>query len=477
MGTDYYPTRPGWIWHDGKLIVFHGPRKDNGKIEVIEGWRDGKGIRSWEKSPTIPWRGCYPPTWLRVNAEIGLRRSPPPAEADGEQLLFDWNSARQWSGWQRRRAAYQGWVGTLPPTLRDMVGRFNDRQVSLLRLAARCGTAGTDLLASSSGLAYCMANHFYFDLRPSHRWRAINSMLRHRQRECLARLGWRFGSEQESRILKAINPASISITRMLALRTAMREPDTLKALSHVANIGINAGVIALVTDFNRVGIRRMLAHASPALLAEVAARETEVKHSPTADLLADSIAMLQALRRRPGQYSSIRRLEELHELLVEELRHSDMGPSLRLVAFPEPPIMGIELAGIRPIRITPITSAKDLHREGQEMHHCCAGYAYRVADGMGDIYFYKVEAENPEERATLLISKHHGCYYRDEEGCKGPCNHRVSADLLRRIDHWLEEAQQPRVEEDEHKVSPNEPRLLDIQDLGREQGNGEEYRG
>ena len=97
--------------------------------------------------------------------------------------------------------------------------------------------------------------------------------------------------------------------------------------------------------------------------------------------------------------------------------------------FSTPPLSGL------PKQIEPITTPKDLVKEGEKQCNCVSSYARRVADGRA--YIYRVYGE---QRATLAIIKRGKEWVIGELEAK--YNRKVSMDTERMVNQWLTDQQQ-----------------------------------
>jgi hypothetical protein len=93
--------------------------------------------------------------------------------------------------------------------------------------------------------------------------------------------------------------------------------------------------------------------------------------------------------------------------------------------------------------IVPITSNRDLYREGRALHHCVATYAGRVSSGGS--YFYSVRKQGERVATVELYRSFDSDKRLAVRQMRGPCNAAVSKDVARAVRAWLKESQAQKV--------------------------------
>jgi hypothetical protein len=238
-----------------------------------------------------------------------------------------------------------------------------------------------------------------------------------RQREIAGWLGFP-ATDAAVRILAKLAPESASVELLCPLRRALDNPEVGKALAHLPSL--NAGVIAIVIDSS------LLAASTPKLLLEVSESQPEKYRPATAEMLSDTLQMLQRVHPERGvpRIQSLARLRETHdEVSVEYLRAE--SPRLNSVRLPFPPLKGTP-------EIIPICTMAELIEEGDVQDNCVATYAERVRHR--SIFIYRVLKP---ERATLSIVRNPDGDWRigELETCS---NGEVSPLTRQLVDSWLD---------------------------------------
>lgn len=120
----------------------------------------------------------------------------------------------------------------------------------------------------------------------------------------------------------------------------------------------------------------------------------------------------------------------LHQLIQArnalELRLA-LGKDCKTVKFPSPPVECIDSSKVK---IVPLTSVRELFREGNSMKNCIMTYARNVIDG----YHYAYRMLYPE-RATILLVKRPDDWYPVE--IRGPGNIYASVEVIDLVHAWV----------------------------------------
>lgn len=413
METGFRPANYGTNLdpRSGKLFVFE-PRR----ITVAVCW---PRPLAWRKSAKLGWRHVrLSSPYFRIpllDLDTEVRGLGANAEPDG-QLRFAFMRCPD----EADELARLSWYLRIPPSIRDLIVPFRNRQWHLLSMLARCGTAAAELVASSPALGFALASNWVFHRPAVQRpLRAIRTLLKpgKKQKDILRWLGFP-ATESARRVLSRVVPTSIDINPLLYLRQALGNPKLMKSLAHAPRL--NSGVLRILTD------PQLAPLSTPRLIADVGQQTTEDAYVQTAYLLRDAHGMFQQVSRKKS-FPRIRSLAELHDVHQELVEKVNSLPPLNL-SFPEPPVPGNAT-------IVPIRDAVELWHEGNEMNHCVASYSREIALRK-DLFVYKVLGP---ERCTLSIRKS-GSGWRIAE-LKKSCNGVVSPQTEKQIRHWLAESQ------------------------------------
>jgi hypothetical protein len=115
-------------------------------------------------------------------------------------------------------------------------------------------------------------------------------------------------------------------------------------------------------------------------------------------------------------------VNNLHDRLVDQFTESE-ADRITDTAFPEPPYQGNET-------ILPVTSNRELFKEGKKQRHCV--FSYRDSINKGTYYVYQIMEP---ERATLGIKRKNGIWEIDQ--VKLHRNQRPTDETLEAINNWL----------------------------------------
>ena len=404
----FKPSKPGTVFKEetGKLYVF-----TSGSITVLKGWPP----EAWKKTRSNP-------NWVRFRPEIAvpcrdidarIRQFEHPEE-EGGQLLLPLDALLR-----PRELAWLKWYATIPQEARELARRLPTRQWHLLSFLARCGKAAFDLSASNPALAYALASNWVFHRPAVQRpLRSVRALLGpgKRQREACAWLGFPETEASRKTLNKVVHKA-INVSGLLYLRQSMADADAQKALSHLQRL--NAGAIRIITDPGLFPL------ATPRLLQEVAHCREEDSRPKAAYLLRDSAAMQRLLFGGSLNFAPVGHINELaatHDSLIEDLNRAECLD--RDIAFPSPPVKGSEF-------IVPVTSARELVKEGREQHNCVASYMKRVALQQR-VFIYRVLWP---ERCTLSVSRHGDRWVLSE--LMRACNEQPSPKTREVVAEWF----------------------------------------
>jgi len=212
---------------------------------------------------------------------------------------------------------------------------------------------------------------------------------------------------------------------------------TDKRLSHMKRITVP--LVAAMNDLKRHEIKH-----TTSLLEDIGRKGAlrnktgNLRLQDLEHILYDADNMLQILERNGFKFSyppikNIQGLKDLHDDVMDEYNDKIRYPDLE---FPKPPFEGSKY-------IVPITTSKDLYREGRKMHHCVGSYAHYISQG--GRYIYHVSFH--DEEATLELRDNGAGSDWDEPGWQigqlyGMCNKSASQVLRREVKEWLEQGKE-----------------------------------
>jgi hypothetical protein len=447
------PIRHGTAFHDGKLYDFQRDRS----IIVARQWPD---MRAWRKTPKgRQWKHIRPAMVLEKSPEgwsciWGSRESRQPYQRQAghiagrlqegpddpvaveERVAFDdmglegvfefeeddepgsehWKKcARLDYAEERNRSALAQYLSPIPEEILTTVSRFANRHWHLLNLAGRCPGA-FDLMQSTPALALALSSPWVFrEKPPSHPLRSARSLLRKRQTEIAAWLG--FPSAWSTvKILRKLPPGECTVLNLLHLRNLFGTH--LKTLQHLTYL--NGSIINLLSG-ERDRYRTM-----PGFLEEITSRPGLMDRA--LQILRDTLWMRKKLED-PGIITlrSFKQLTKTHDFLVDRLGRIDLKISDPL-PFPLAP-----LAAWSPhMELEPLQTEMDLLEEGRIQKNCVGAYGPRVQ--RGKLYLYRLLEP---ERATLAVSMGHSGKWELAE-IKAYQNSEVAPETLSSVREWID---------------------------------------
>jgi hypothetical protein len=307
--------------------------------------------------------------------------------------------------------AYRFLLWHWPPRVRDSVRPFRRQNWRLIQFLNRGGGPAQELLDSNPALAFLAAT------APGDLPAPLPILLAGSRRAILASFEFP-ASEAAVRILRKVDPRSVSEALLDLLRELTADPEARKPLSHLPRL--NEAVLETLAD------RELRTVVSTRLLEEAA----RVPPGERAAEIAGRIAHWKEQARLHGR--PLARLESLAAL--DRAWSGALGRAAPRTEkpsrdFPPPPIE--ENAHIRAIR-----TAEELRREGRQMHHCAGGSAQRVRSGRA--YFYHL---HEPENATVCIRPTPSGWRI--EAARGACNRPVRPSTMDWLDRWLRGGQAP----------------------------------
>lgn len=313
----------------------------------------------------------------------------------------------------------------------DIIARFPSPQWAMLEFAHNASSF-RDLVASHPVLACALAcNDQLQATPPEFAARRAVGYSRRRQRDILGLLGFP-DTEAAVQFLRRIPPEAVNPSMLRLLRNAMPfEAKLAKMVSHADHL-----TMGLLPFLVYPALSQRL---TSRLFHELTTCPEEQRAAPTADLILDTLRMMDGLP--PAQplpmLTSRAQAARIHDQVLlqylaeqERLRRQreDREAKARKVAkrqpvIPNPPIPGTPT-------IQPLLSKAALALEGREQNHCAGSYWPDVL--RGTLYVYKVLAP---ERATASLA------WNGYQWClkevRGKSNAQVSPATMNAIRAWL----------------------------------------
>ncbi|MEM7697022.1 MAG: PcfJ domain-containing protein [Verrucomicrobiota bacterium] len=388
MPQSAHDSPTDFAFRNGELILTRG------QVEIrVVGWPDPRA--AWrrqsgdELKPYNPDFRLVHPYRRRARQRGGQAKSVGQLCFDFHEQLYSPAPPEQLSPNRRRERAFDQFRFSLPKPVAKVIEPFQTNQWPLLVMLYH-DPGALELANSNPALAFFLAQRFNGDVEMIASLKC-SSM---RQRDLLELLDFE-NSKRAAKCLSKVDPASLSgdnwdaVLNVLARQ--LRLPKSV--LTHLPSI--NAGVISVLEN------PLVKQHASVPLLTEISETPSERYRARVAHLISSTLEMQDGLSGAievPEQFTSVERLEEIHNEVAEHyrrrLKQLAEASQSESEQFRNPPIPGI------PGKIEPITSARALVDEGEAQHNCVASYAKYVREGSRFIY----RVLEPE-RATLSIER------------------------------------------------------------------------
>ena len=448
-----HPIRHHTAFRDGKLYDFQKRRG----IIVARQWPD---MRVWRKTPKgRQWQHIRPAMILektpegwsciwgkresrqpyQCNAGHILRRledGPPDAGPLEERVPFDEmglegvvefeQDDEPGSEYSKKRArldyadelnrhALAQYLSPIPEEILTTISRFANRHWHLLNLVARCPGA-FDLVRSTSALAMAISSPWVFRKKPpSHPLRSARSLLRKRQTEIAARLGFT-AAWSTVKILRKLPPGQCTVLNLLQLRDLFRTH--LKTLQHLPCL--NGSIIRLLSGEND------RYRTSPTFLHEMTVW-TGLADRPL-EILRDTLWIREKLE--DNEIITLRSFKQLtctHNRFVERMGRMD----LRIIdPLPFPPA---PLATSSPhLELELLQTEMDLLEEGRVQQNCVGAYGPRIH--RGNMHLYRLLEP---ERATVAVKMGQSGRWEMAE-IKVYQNAEVAPETLAAVLEWIE---------------------------------------
>jgi hypothetical protein len=378
MKQEFSSGIPGVHFKDGRLYCF-----DDRKVMVLSA---GTDPRCWIKTRKQPFWHSARKAPDQVFKRLGTFDSSmevPIGRLDSSYIMPDGQLVMPLGlhSMIKDEFSLEQFMQQVPAPIRQRLTRFKERRWHLYSLMARVPGA-LDLCDSNPAITYMLASNWVFH-QPAvkNSLRAARAQVLKPQRQILQWLGFS-PTESVRKILRKIEPESLSIPGLLQFRTRIQIAAVRKQLVHLPRI--NAAILYVLS---RPAWQHYL---SPALLRDIAQNSSGMDFD-LITTLRDTFGMWEAAG---AQYNPPRRLTSLQQLrrIHDELSQLDWTSDLP-EDFPAPPLAGAE--GIEPVR-----TRTRLKAEGREQKNCANSYAGRIHDGT--YYVYSVQTP---ERITVGIKK------------------------------------------------------------------------
>jgi hypothetical protein len=378
MKQEFSRGNPGVHFKNGRLYCF-GERQ----VMVLSA---GTDPRCWIKTRRQPgWHSARkaPDQLFKRLGSFGGSSDIPVGRTDSSYIMPDGQLVMPFGLHSLIKNEYslELFMQQVPVPIRRRLIRFKERRWHLYNLMARVPGA-LDLCDSNPAIAYMLASNWVFH-QPAVKngLRAARALVFKPQRNILQWLGFP-PTESVRKILRKIEPESLSIPGLLRLRTRLRNGEVVKLLAHLPCI--NAAILYATS---RPAWQVWL---SPALLQDIA-RNSSGMDFDLIITLRDTFSMGLAAGANdaaPRRLTSIRQLRRIHD----ELSRLDWAGDLP-EEFPSPPLAGGE-------GIEPICTRTQLRTEGREQNSCVHSYSERIH--AGTYYVYRAHVPG---RVTIGIKK------------------------------------------------------------------------
>jgi hypothetical protein len=451
------PFNRGVCMKGNKLLIF-----SNFGVEWIELWPcPAAGVKTHEK----PWQRFRPEIDLNLTSLIrSMERMAKecwekyPVYQDGRQPFLPniplpvhiWKYEKK----KRELKIYKDAIDVIPPHIKDIAACFPDRHFSALSFFARC-PGGID--HSTPAIVRMLSEgRIFFRPNTTQPLRTARSLLKKRQREQLARLGFAIPSEAAVRVLRKVPPSQCTVEMLFYLRDSLADGGKLKMLSHVKRI--NRSCVRVVSD------NYLFRLATHELLEEIGSMYFDEEWYFAAHQLLNFLELCNDAGDHPykRKFKSVSQILDQNDELIKKIERLSLT-GINGITFPDPPLPGTEV-------IFPICNTTDLIREGREQHHCIARYARSIAQG--NCYAYSIR--QPEERATLLI-RHAGIVnavvHWDIEDCRAKANAPILASTKLFIEDWLGQHRSQMPPFRNHRIRIREGHATDWRTIDAEDDN------
>lgn len=351
-------------------------------------------VQSWNRVQL--YKACPPRAWVKTAEGPGWRHNR------GNEKSLRLGSAirkvRRYHSAQRRAIAHRTphkrpfnleteclarFVELIEPPHRQQLYTLRSRAWQMYSMLYRCPGA-LELSRDNQGLAFALANHWFFFKRPSKQaMRTIRRLLRKPRRDIAAYLGFP-PQEVSVRVLGRIHGRDLNLTRLLWLRQAMRFPKMLRVLSH--------------RPWLKVGVLEALAHdeapgvCSSNLLSQLAALP-DSRAMRMGQRVVEALNYARLVDERVPRLVGVDQANRVYDNLLKSLRKkraprdAPLGP---------PPILGV------PGQIEPLESTRAVYDEGVVQHNCLTDLQYLLDCTRANKYIYRVVAP---ERCTIALRR------------------------------------------------------------------------
>jgi hypothetical protein len=396
---------------NGRLYRFEERR-----VTVIDLW---PSPRAWRKTTKRSWHSCRP----YLDIRLGLGTNPPSiTEDEGDASLAEIASHAKWR--QKRWKLYHRAVSRIPERVRAVVKRFPPtRQFHVLSLIARCPHA-SELCETNPAIGLALSSNWIFH-KTRKPLRAARALIDKPRRIICGWLGFP-ATPAAARCLARIPRATLSIGRLLYLRTAMSDPLRMRQLCFLRP---NSNVIRIISDSG------LWPHVSQRFLLEAGNLKKDDRVPYAAYCLQDTLDLwrMTHANTRPLVSDDLGRLLETHARLTAEANATRVTQR----RFPKHPLPSSrELSKTASFEsgfeVTPLSDTRQLACHAASQHNCALSRTERVLAGREYLYAVK-QAHKPI--GTVSILKTFGGWRLGE--AKGPGNRALPKKVWVAIRHWF----------------------------------------
>jgi hypothetical protein len=338
--------------------------------------------------------------------------------------------------------AVASWAATFDCAALSFLERhgFTERRWHLLNLFVRV-PEGRELFEDFPQLAFLLANSWLLRNKPV-KWplRSIRSLVHKPRRAILAWLDLPPG-DGTLHVLRRLSPGQLNGIGVWRLRMALLPAEKRSWVFNLKGQTLSSETLGVLAFAERISFRILQAIAN-------GERINDNPDSMTVfQVHKDIHRMLEQLIDRPDggrvleRINSKSRLWAFHEQLVAEMRQLDVIDPRILDKWRSP--IDPPLKPSPGSFITPIRTIEELVEEARLMHHCVDAYASLIANQQ--YYVYRVNHQQGRATLGVRLQSSRWCFAE----LRGTRNESVPDAVRADVMSWLEEADQPVLDEDD----------------------------